>query len=75
MVVFLLQHSYLLDRVSDIYETKILGIYSSEQVATDAISRYRKLDGFKLHPDDFYIDKYEVDKDGWTEGFISFNDV
>lgn len=75
MTVFLLQHSYLLDSDSDVYETKILGVYSSEELATNAILRYRKLDGFKLHPDDFYIDKYEINKDDWTEGFISIEDI
>ena len=72
MIIFLLQHSYLLEK--DVYETKILGVYSTEQLALDAIKRYLKLDGFKFHPDDFYIDKYEINVDNWKEGFISIED-
>ncbi|MBQ9484451.1 MAG: hypothetical protein IJU82_09685 [Ruminiclostridium sp.] len=68
MYVWLLQHSYPLENGAD--EVKMLGVYSTEALAFAAVSRYRKLPGFCDHPDDFYIDRYEVDKDCWTEGFI-----
>ena len=71
MNVWVLQHSRLLDAGEDVYETKLLGIYSSQEKAETAIERYRRLEGFRDYPDDFYIDRYEVDEDNWSEGFIA----
>ncbi|MBR1898369.1 MAG: hypothetical protein IJ825_05760 [Oscillospiraceae bacterium] len=71
MLVWLLEHSYLLDAAADVYETKTLGIYSTRDKAEAAVTRYRQLEGFCNHPEDFYIDGYEVDEDNWTEGFFT----
>ena len=43
MYVYLLQHSYLIDQEQDIYETKIIGIYSSEKNAKNVLEAYRKI--------------------------------
>jgi hypothetical protein len=69
MYVYLLQHSYLIDQKKDIYETKIIGIYSSRQNAKNALETYRTISGFNQHPNDFFIDRYMVDKDNWIDGF------
>ena len=66
-VVYLLQHSYEIETGCD--ETKILGIFSSQQMAEEAVEVYRQLPGFRDRKEDFYIDKYEVDKRYWVDGY------
>ena len=41
-------------------KVKVIGIYSSEALA-----------GFVNRPDSFAIDRYEIDEDHWTRGFVS----
>jgi len=65
--VYLLWHSY---EVDDCEVSKLLGVYSTEERAADRIERSRSLPGFVDHPDDFVIDRYEIDADKWTEGFV-----
>lgn len=73
MNVYLLQHSHLIDDEDDTYDTKIIGIYSSEEIAMNVIKKYKKIIGFNKYPEDFYIDKYKMDENHWTYGFINFN--
>jgi hypothetical protein len=73
MFVYLLQHSYPLDNDAD--EVKLIGVYSTAELAEKAAGRYKTLPGFRDHPDGFSIDRYEVDKDHWTEGFISSDEA
>lgn len=70
--VYLLQHSY---EVNEYDETKIIGVYISEKKALDVIEQYKTLPGFKEYSDCFYIDKYELDKNHWEEGFIKSDDA
>ncbi|MBR1444893.1 MAG: hypothetical protein IJ583_15330 [Firmicutes bacterium] len=68
--VYLLIHSYSFYGYD---ENKILGIYTSKENASDAIKRYRCLDGFKEYPEEcFCIKEYILDKDmDWNGGFVS----
>jgi len=50
---------------------KLIGIYSSEKKAMDAVTRYRQKPGFKEYPLGFSIDKYHIDQDYWEEGFTT----
>ena len=68
--VFILQHSYELNESE---ETKIIGIYSSKEIAEKIVSKYKNLSGFKDHPDCFYIAEYEIDKNHWEEGFVKID--
>jgi hypothetical protein len=52
-------------------DTKLIGVYESHAAATEAVSRLRKQPGFKDHPEGFTIDAYELNKDHWTEGFVT----
>ncbi|MBB4959221.1 DUF7336 domain-containing protein [Micromonospora polyrhachis] len=52
-------------------DLKLLGVYSSEQLADDRIQEARLLPGFRDEPDCFMIAGYELDKDQWTAGFVS----
>ena len=67
--VFILNHCYENEDGYD--EIKFIGVYSTEEKAKGAIERLKTIEGFRDHPVDcFYIDKYEIDKDHWTNGFV-----
>lgn len=73
MDVYILQHSY---EIGQFEESKIIGIYSSEEKAFAVKEKYRLLPGFNEYPDNcFSIDKYEVDKNNWEEGFIKWEEA
>ena len=54
---------------------KMIGVYSTEAAATAAIDRLKDQPGFADHPNGFHIDKYEIDQDNWSEGFISWDEA
>jgi homoserine kinase type II len=67
--VYVLQHCYELDNT---LEVKFIGVYSSDVSAKAAIERLKEVPGFSEHPAEcFYIDKYHVDEDNWSEGFYT----
>lgn len=78
--VFIVQH---LNVHSDGQENvKLIGAYRSAEAAHAAIERLKVQPGFRDHPrlidpliDDedagFYVDEFELDKDQWSEGFIT----
>jgi hypothetical protein len=66
--VFILWHVHKLKNQED---EKIIGVYSSMRQARSAQNRAKQLPGFKKNRKGFIIDKYVVDKDYWTEGFIT----
>ncbi len=70
--VFVLQHSYEQDEYD---ETKFIGVYSTKIEAENAINRLSKQNGFKYRTDGFVIDEYELDKDHWTEGFVTIASI
>jgi len=70
--IFVLSHVYK-TRDGD-YEEKSLGSYSSRAKAQAAIKRYKKLPGFRQHPDSFVIFESVLDQDAaWVEGFFTAN--
>lgn len=66
--VYILEHTYELESSE---ETKFIGVYSSVEKANEAIERLKVQPGFCAHPDGFSINKCTIDRDGWTEGFIT----
>lgn len=73
MDVYILQHSY---EIGEFEETKIIGIYTSEETAMAVKEKYKILPGFNKYTDEcFYIDKYELDKNNWEEGFINWEEA
>ena len=77
---FLLQHLHVLPDGSE--DLKVIGIYASMESAMSAIERLKSQPGFSDFPDlidpstdsepsGFYIDKYILNQDHWSEGFIS----
>lgn len=73
MIVYLLWHVHeITDDFGTHEDEKLIGIFSSEQKANETIQHFKNLEGFRDCPSDcFIIDKYEVDKPDWTEGFIT----
>ena len=78
--VFIVQHVNVLPDGQE--DVKFIGAYRSSESAHAAIERLKTQPGFCDHPrvidplvDDeeagFYIDEYELDKDQWTEGFVT----
>lgn len=69
--VYLLQHAYQYGKNDEHEEIKLLGIYTSPHKAKNAVDFYKNLTGFREYSDEcFYIDKFELNKGEWTEGFI-----
>jgi len=52
-------------------DEKPIGVYLSLQEAKEVIEKYKTFKGFKDAPDHFYIDKYELNKMYWAEGYYS----
>jgi len=71
--IYVLQHSYDYGEDNEHEETKFIGVYSSVEQAKGAINRLKEQEGFRSFSTDcFYIDEYQIDKDQWVEGFISY---
>jgi hypothetical protein len=77
--VFVVQHLHLLPNSED--SVCFIGVYRTLDAAKAAIQRLGVQPGFCKYPQiidptqtdeeqGFYIDKCELDKDHWTEGFV-----
>ena len=64
--VYKLQHTR---KVEDVYEgvtdTKFIGFFSTKKKATETIEKYKQFEGFRDYPDDFMIEKVELDFDDY----------
>lgn len=77
--VFIVQHLHVLP--GDVDDVKLIGAYGSLTAAQAAVDRLKGQPGFRDHPriiesggqdpQGIYIDEYEVDKDHWTEGYVT----
>jgi hypothetical protein len=78
--VFVVQHVHVLS--SGEQDVKFIGVYRSVDSALSAVTRLQGQPGFKDHPrvvdleidDDpqgFHIDRYPLDKDHWSEGYVT----
>ncbi|MEQ1510899.1 MAG: hypothetical protein ABL909_10935 [Sphingopyxis sp.] len=74
-----MKHVHLLwhVRADDEYkeDAKLIGAYSSPESASAAIERLRDQPGFADYVAGFEINTYEIDKDHWSEGFVSSADL
>jgi len=52
-------------------DAKLIGVYSSEAEARAAIDRLAGQPGFRDYPAGFQFEPYEINRDHWTEGFVS----
>jgi hypothetical protein len=69
--IFLLWHSHGEDDEAKEANLKLIGAYSSETVAEAARARKLQYEGFRDTPDGFEIQKLELDRDQWSEGYIT----
>jgi hypothetical protein len=67
--VYVLHHSH--DLESEETDIKLIGVYSTKEKAKRAISKLSVQPGFKDTREGFNIDRYEIDKEHWEEGFIT----
>jgi hypothetical protein len=67
--VFILHHVSEFEGEED---AKLIGVYSSRPRAEAAVDRLKGMPGFREQPDGFQIEPYELDKDHWLEGFVTF---
>ena len=71
--VYMLTHSRIV--VDDARETKVLGYFSTQSKAKQAIDEYKLLDGFCDYPNDFFIETCEADVDEFNDIPGQFSDV
>lgn len=64
--VYLLQH---LRSDEEDEHCKIIGIFSSREMAEQAIQQLSQKPGFVDYPDGFNIDRYKMDMLFWIDGF------
>lgn len=73
MQVVLLWHVHPLGDGQD--DEKLIGVYSTEELAQRAIERRRDQPGFREWPEGFQLHSYSVDDDsGWPEGYLTVCD-
>lgn len=69
--VYLLWHTHLDETLDGGEDVKLIGVYSTVELAGDALVRLSKVEGFRDHKEGFEISEYEINKDHWTLGFIT----
>ena len=67
--VYVLHH--VVREFEDDEDAKLIGVYSTEDEARAAIARLVNQPGFSEHQEGFRIDPYPVNRDHWTEGFVT----
>jgi hypothetical protein len=71
MEVFILHHVHTFDDGDE--DTKLIGVYSSQDTATAAIKRLRQQPGFCDVPEGFIISRYVLDVDQWAAGYATIS--
>ena len=69
MDVFVVQHVHEIGTGEE--DVKMIGVYSTPELAAAAVRRLRTQPGFRDTPDGFDVDRYTIDEDNWTEGFVT----
>jgi hypothetical protein len=67
--VYLLTHEYELEGHDQV---KVLGVYTERSLADAAQAYFSTQPGFCDHRDGFSIDECELNKNLWSEGFITY---
>jgi hypothetical protein len=71
MKVYVLQHVHELSDGRE--DVKLIGVYSSESAAQDAVTRLSGQPGFASATEGFHVDPYELDVDHWVDGYADAN--
>lgn len=67
--VYILWHVHEFDDGHE--EPKLIGVYATEDEANSARERVENAPGFRDLPQGFQLDRYEVGRDHWTEGYVT----
>ena len=67
MIIYALEHTHEVEE--DSVDRKSLAIFSSRELAEEAIARYKPQEGFCDFPDGFHLDEYVVDEIDYEDGF------
>ncbi len=67
--VFVIQHVHEIQEDNE--DVKFIGVYSTEESARAAVARLSMQPGFRETTNGFHIDRYKLDEDLWTEGFVT----
>ena len=74
--VFVLQHVHTVSEGDNEDEDiKLIGVYSSELHAEAAMGRLSTQPGFRDNLEGFHISPLTLDKDQWSEGFVSWREA
>lgn len=68
-IVFLVHHVARKNERDE--DVKLIGVYSIRENADAAVRRLSSKPGFIEYPDGFHVDEYELDRDHWTDGFVT----
>ena len=71
--IFILHHIH--NYIEDEEDVKLIGAYLSYEEAKLAIERLRDKPGFESDLPGFEISEYELGKDHWTEGYVSWEEA
>jgi len=71
--VFVVQHVH--EAPDGDEDTKFIGVYATEEDARAAVARLSTQPGFREHQDGFHITRYELNRDHWAEGFVSWQEA
>lgn len=71
--IYLLRHIHTFSDGSE--SIKLIGAYSSKKQVQSAIERAKILPGFRELAEgfEFETDKYCINEDNWTEGFVTLD--
>jgi len=69
MDVYVLQHVHEIE--PDQEDVKLIGVYSTEDEVKKAVERLKGQPGFCDTPQGFHIGRHTLDRDNWTEGYIT----
>jgi len=65
--VFLLWHVH---EIAGADSEKLIGVYETAELAKQAIQRLATKPGFIATPNGFLYERYDLNRDHWTEGFV-----
>ncbi|MCC7046793.1 MAG: hypothetical protein IT562_08790 [Alphaproteobacteria bacterium] len=70
--VYVLHHVRKDDAYGD--DAKLIGVYRTQDAADAAMARLLGQPGFRDFPEGFRVQRFALDKDHWTEGFVDLSD-
>jgi hypothetical protein len=65
--LYIVSHDF--ETLKQLDNPRQIGVYSTQQQAEMAVTRTKRLPGFRDFPDNFMIGRFLVNEDHWREGF------